>query len=278
MGVAPRTGRASRFTAAARRFAASSSRCFSVTDLPPTTSTSTSTPLIPLPTSSPPPASRCSASTGAAPVPPGPPTSGSDSSTTPTTSSPRTDRPSSPTRSSAPERRARSGWATRWARWSATACWEDRTEAASAGMCALGAPVFFRYTGWVVRLSRLALWLAWPLAFRQRWLSIGLAPFLGHVTLPLTEVLLNPKAIAPRVLRKMYCNLVSSMGYRLLRQLDDWSRERRLPQPRRERRLPGAPPGGDDAGAGHGREPGRAGDAAGGPRPGRAARPPTTRR
>jgi pimeloyl-ACP methyl ester carboxylesterase len=92
------------------------------------------------------------------------------------------------------------------------------------GICALGAPVFFRYTGWVVRLARLALWLAWPLAFRQRWISIALAPFLGRVTLPLTEVLLNPKAIAPRVLRKMYCNLVSSMGYRLLRQLDDWSR------------------------------------------------------
>jgi pimeloyl-ACP methyl ester carboxylesterase len=91
------------------------------------------------------------------------------------------------------------------------------------GICALGAPVFFRYTGWVVRLSRLALGLAWPLAFRQRWLSIALAPFLGRAPLPLTEVLLNPKAIAPRVLRKMYCNLVSSMGYRLLRQLDDWS-------------------------------------------------------
>lgn len=93
-----------------------------------------------------------------------------------------------------------------------------------SGMCALGAPVFFRYTGWVWRLSRLALGLAWPLAFRQRLLSIGLAPFLGRVTLPLTEVLLNPKAIAPTVLRKMYCNLVSSMGYRLLRQLGDWGR------------------------------------------------------
>ncbi|HUM11740.1 MAG TPA: alpha/beta fold hydrolase [Myxococcaceae bacterium] len=92
------------------------------------------------------------------------------------------------------------------------------------GMCALGAPVFFRYTGWVVRFSRVAMWLAWPLAFRQRWISIGLAPFLGRVTLPLTEVLVNPRAISPRVLRKMYCNLVSSMGYRLLRQLDDWSR------------------------------------------------------
>lgn len=91
------------------------------------------------------------------------------------------------------------------------------------GMCALGAPVFFRYTGWVARLSRLALWLAWPLAFRQRLLSIGLAPLLGHVTLPLTEVLVNPRAIDPRVLRKVYCNLVSSMGYRLLRQLADWN-------------------------------------------------------
>jgi pimeloyl-ACP methyl ester carboxylesterase len=90
------------------------------------------------------------------------------------------------------------------------------------GICALGAPVFFRYTGWLVRLSRLALVLAWPLAFRQRWLSIATAPFLGRVTLPFTELLINPKAIAPHVLRKMYCNLVSSMGYRLLRQLDDW--------------------------------------------------------
>ena len=44
---------------------------------------------------------------------------------------------------------------------------------------------------------RLALWLAWPMAFRQRWLSIGLAPFLGHVTLPLTDALINPQAIAP---------------------------------------------------------------------------------
>ena len=91
------------------------------------------------------------------------------------------------------------------------------------GLCALGAPVYFQYSGWVARLSRLALWLAWPAAFRQRWLSIGLAPFLGHVTLPLTDALINPQAIAPPVLRKVYANLVSSMGYRLLRQLADWS-------------------------------------------------------
>ena len=91
------------------------------------------------------------------------------------------------------------------------------------GLCALGAPVYFHYTGWVERLMRVALWAAWPRAFRQRWLSIGLAPFLGHLTLPLTDALINPKAIAPRVLRKVYANLVSSMGYRLLRQLSEWS-------------------------------------------------------
>jgi pimeloyl-ACP methyl ester carboxylesterase len=91
------------------------------------------------------------------------------------------------------------------------------------GLCALGAPVYFQYTGWLARLMRGGLWLAWPVALRQRWLSIGLAPFLGHVTLPLTEALINPQAIAPRVLRKVYANLVSSMGYRLLRQLADWS-------------------------------------------------------
>ena len=90
------------------------------------------------------------------------------------------------------------------------------------GLCALGAPVYFQVKGWPARLMRLGVWLAWPRAFRQRWLSIGLAPFLGHLTLPLTETLINPKAIAPRVLRKVYANLVSSMGYRLLRQLGDW--------------------------------------------------------
>src|SRR4029453_9620079 len=81
---------------------------------------------------------------------------------------------------------------------------------------------FFRYTGWLVRLSRLALLLAWPLAFRQRWLSIATAPFPGRVPLPFPELPLNPRATAPHGLGKMYCNLVSSMGYRLLRQLDDW--------------------------------------------------------
>src|SRR6185369_4120190 len=138
-GSGPWTGRVWPFTAAVRPSAASSSRCSSVTDLPPITSTSTSTPLIPSRTSSPLPGSRSSASTGAAPGTPGRPTSGSASSTTPTISSPRTDRPSWPMRSSAPEPRAPSGWAIRWARSWATACWEARMATAS-GECARSGP------------------------------------------------------------------------------------------------------------------------------------------
>ena len=109
-------------------------------------------------------------------------------------------------------RGARSGWATRWVRSSATACWAGRTAAAS-GECARSGRRSSSATpaGWPgCRAWRCGWPGRWPSG--SAWLSIGLVAFLGHVTLPLTEVLLNPRAIAPRVLRKMYCNLVSSMG------------------------------------------------------------------
>ena len=96
------------------------------------------------------------------------------------------------------------------------------------GLCSLGAPVYFRYPRWLARTMRLCLWLAWPVAFRQRLLSLALAPFVGRLTLPLSDVLVNPQAIAPRVLRSMYANLIDSMGYRLLGQLDDWTRHDRF--------------------------------------------------
>jgi pimeloyl-ACP methyl ester carboxylesterase len=96
------------------------------------------------------------------------------------------------------------------------------------GLCSLGASVYFRYPRWLARLMRACTWLAWPVAFRQRLLSLACAPFVGRLTLPLSDVLVNPKAIAPRVLRSIYANLIDSMGYRLLRQLDDWTRHDRF--------------------------------------------------
>lgn len=96
------------------------------------------------------------------------------------------------------------------------------------GLCSLGAPVYFRYPRWLAVAMRATTWLAWPLAFRQRLLSLACAPFVGRLSLPLSDVLVNPKAIAPRVLRSIYANLIDSMGYRLLRQLDDWTRHDRF--------------------------------------------------
>jgi pimeloyl-ACP methyl ester carboxylesterase len=93
-----------------------------------------------------------------------------------------------------------------------------------AGLCAIGAPVYFHYPRWLALLMRACTILAWPIAFRQRLLSLACAPFVGHLSLPLSDVLVNPKAIAPRVLRSIYANLIDSMGYRLLRQLDAWTR------------------------------------------------------
>jgi len=91
------------------------------------------------------------------------------------------------------------------------------------GLCAIGAPVYFHSPRWLARTLRLCTWLAWPVAFRQRLLSLGCAPFMGRLTVPFSDVLLNPQAVAPKVLRAIHANLIESMGYRLLRQLDDWT-------------------------------------------------------
>jgi pimeloyl-ACP methyl ester carboxylesterase len=96
------------------------------------------------------------------------------------------------------------------------------------GLCSLGAPVYFHYPRWLGRAMRLCLLLAWPVAFRQRLLSLFFAPLLGRLTLPLSDVLVNPKAIAPPVMRSISANLIDSMGYKLLRQLDDWTRHDRF--------------------------------------------------
>jgi pimeloyl-ACP methyl ester carboxylesterase len=96
------------------------------------------------------------------------------------------------------------------------------------GLCSLGAPVYFHYPRWLAAVMRLCLWLAWPVAFRQRLFSLLCAPFVGRLTLPFSDVLVNPKAIAPPVLRSMYANLIDSMGFKLLRQLDDWTRHDRF--------------------------------------------------
>jgi pimeloyl-ACP methyl ester carboxylesterase len=91
------------------------------------------------------------------------------------------------------------------------------------GLVALAAPVFFDYRP-LLRLSlRIGGWLAWPYLFRQEVLSAAIAPFLGDITLPLSDVLVNPKHIAPKLQRKLYATLLSTVSRRLLLQFGDWA-------------------------------------------------------
>lgn len=91
-----------------------------------------------------------------------------------------------------------------------------------AGLCALGAPVFFSFRPWIQRVVRLSTWLAWPRALRQRGLTLALAPFLGYVTPSVADILVNPKNIRPSLQRKVFAVLLQPIGRRLLLQFSDW--------------------------------------------------------
>lgn len=90
------------------------------------------------------------------------------------------------------------------------------------GMVTLGSPVFFGRD----RLLRVAIKLgavaAWPFGLRQRLMSLTLAPFLGRFTLPLSDVIINPQHVSPKIQRKVYARMISAMGARVLSQFRDW--------------------------------------------------------
>src|SRR5262249_25327784 len=89
------------------------------------------------------------------------------------------------------------------------------------GIITLGAPVFFEATPAVRAGVRLGLTLAWPYAFRHEVFSATVAPFLGYVSLPLSEIVLNPRNFAARLQRQVYAQLMSSVSRKLLLQLKD---------------------------------------------------------
>jgi pimeloyl-ACP methyl ester carboxylesterase len=91
-----------------------------------------------------------------------------------------------------------------------------------AGMVTLGSPAFYRYPPVMQHLMRLGRVLSWPFSLRQRLWSVATAPFLGHVTLPLTDVVMNPVAIPPAVQRRLYAQVISSIGRQVVLQFHDW--------------------------------------------------------
>ncbi|WNG49928.1 lysophospholipase [Archangium minus] len=91
-----------------------------------------------------------------------------------------------------------------------------------AGLLALGSPVFFPPDPLIRRLIHIGTRASWPRGFRNEWLSRTMAPFLGYVTLPLSDVIINPKHIPPPIQRKVYANMMASMSRSVLRQFRDW--------------------------------------------------------
>jgi pimeloyl-ACP methyl ester carboxylesterase len=91
------------------------------------------------------------------------------------------------------------------------------------GLLTLGAPVFFGYNRWLQAALKVGALAAWPFAFRQELLSSALAPFLGYAVLPFTDVIANPRHVPPRIQRRVYAQLVTSVSRKLLLQLRDWT-------------------------------------------------------
>ncbi len=92
------------------------------------------------------------------------------------------------------------------------------------GLLPLGAPVFFQYRPFLQALVGLGVRAAWPLRLRHEWTSVGLAPLLGYVPLPLSDLVVNPRHIPPRVQRQVYANMIASVSRRVLQQFHDWIR------------------------------------------------------
>ncbi|MGA9524082.1 MAG: alpha/beta fold hydrolase [Myxococcaceae bacterium] len=91
-----------------------------------------------------------------------------------------------------------------------------------AGIVSLGSPAVFGYPRLYRHLLRMGHLLSWPWRLRQRWFSFAAAPFLGHLRLPLTDVVYNPEHIPPAQQRKLAAQIVTDVGRRLLLQFDDW--------------------------------------------------------
>lgn len=91
-----------------------------------------------------------------------------------------------------------------------------------AGLVALGSPVYLKSEPLLSSLLGLGVRAAWPARLRQEWFSASFAPLLGYITLPLTELIINPEHIPPRIQRQLSANMMSSMSRKVLLQFQDW--------------------------------------------------------
>jgi pimeloyl-ACP methyl ester carboxylesterase len=91
-----------------------------------------------------------------------------------------------------------------------------------AGLLELGAPVYLKSEPFLRTLISLGVRAAWPGSIRQSWVSASMAPFLGYLALPLSDIVVNPRHMPPRVLRQLSVNMMAAMSRKVLLQFQDW--------------------------------------------------------
>ncbi|RKH62426.1 alpha/beta fold hydrolase [Corallococcus aberystwythensis] len=91
-----------------------------------------------------------------------------------------------------------------------------------AGLLELGAPVYLKSEPFLRTLISLGVRAAWPGSIRQAWMSASMAPFLGYLALPLSDIVVNPRHVPPRVMRQLSVNMMAAMSRKVLLQFQDW--------------------------------------------------------
>ena len=89
-------------------------------------------------------------------------------------------------------------------------------------LVALGSPVFMGRHPVLTRALGLGRLLSRPFRLRLSWVTLAAAPVVGRLPLPLSEVVMNPAHVPPRVQRQLSGEVLASISHGVLRQLSDW--------------------------------------------------------
>ncbi len=92
----------------------------------------------------------------------------------------------------------------------------------AGGVVAVGSPSSFAHQRYLVRLSRLGALLAGRTRVRKSWLQRLVAPFTGWFDPPFSELVIAPKSMEGRVIRRLQAWAFDDISAGVARQFADW--------------------------------------------------------
>lgn len=92
----------------------------------------------------------------------------------------------------------------------------------AGGVVALGSPASFADQPYLRRLTWLGVVLARRTRVPQRWLTRMIAPFMGWIDLPFSELAVAPKSMDGRVVRRLQAWAFEDISAGVIRQFHDW--------------------------------------------------------